>query len=296
MVEITQRYFSTARSPEFASEFSKVMRVPFQGSVLEIRDVNPEGASRVPVLFVPGWGANPESYADTISLLCNQGRRVISLSFTQTAKPIHRRGWPDVLTTKAFSLIEVILSMSLVEVDVIGHSEGCMNALMAADISGSQFRHFVLVAPPGFTGRESYLRIIYRAIRNAIAGGKEYKTMTTHEKERVDLKKAHLKAWSKQKGILAPIDAMQPGRMDILPVVKKLRGNPSSPKHGFCIILGVDDPMVDMGRFQRMCHQISPLVDGFLPVAGGHEKLVTQPISYAAATYLALESLERKYT
>jgi len=286
----------------FEEVFEDPEKISFQNGTIEVFDFDPgpekERENTPPVLFVPGGlGATPRSYKESIKTYFDAGRRTISISFSpeSTGNDLGKEDAPDILTAKANAILAVLKDRGVNQVDVIAHSEGCMNAILAAAKNAKQFRHFVFVAPPGLTGKESYLKILKKALQNIQYSKKEYENATTEERARIDQKKDELKEWLNKRGtIKGAVESMTPGLFEVDELVRTLQAEDNGNAHGISIIAGVDDKMLPIEKFQSK--NASELgIDGFYSVSGGHSHLFIQPGKYAHAAESALEALENKY-
>jgi pimeloyl-ACP methyl ester carboxylesterase len=280
----------------FEAQFASPERIPFMGGQIEVVDLKPEHLkTEVPVLFVGGFGVTPSAHKEGIAEYYRAGRRVLSLAYDSNSETIEKEGVPAILATKAAAILEVLKTKGVPQVDVIAHSEGCMNATMAAAEAGDKFRHFVFVAPPGMTGKESYMEILGSALQNMKYNKEQYANATEEERQRWDSGGADIRKWVKGRGVVkGNIEAMAPGRFEIDDMVRALQEAGDGATHGVSMVVGVDDKMVHMEKFQKR-DAASLGVDGFYSVKGGHSELSMHPDQYAYLAENALEALEQKY-
>jgi pimeloyl-ACP methyl ester carboxylesterase len=89
----------------------------------------------------------------------------------------HARTGPDnfegdnpEVAQKANTLLKVVEQMGAEKVDVIAHSEGALNAILAAKLYPEKFRNIVLVAPAGLIGKDSVPRLSGRFMAKVARG------------------------------------------------------------------------------------------------------------------------------
>lgn len=279
----------------FVRQFSHPEEIPFGTTQFESWDIQPfEQTKDTPILFVPGWGKTPRSYEDGLKEYSKAGRRVLTLSFPTEDLEMNEENenrFPVAQANRARAILALLEAKGIEKVDVVGHSEGCMNAAIAAEATPEFFRHFVFIAPPGLTGKESHLGIIKAGAKNASTSKAERKTATPEEEERYMQGENDIKEWLRKRGkIKGILESMNPGRIEIDDLIRDLK----TQGHGISIVAGADDHMVSMEKFQtKNAEELG--VDGFYSVAGGHERIAIKPEQYACLAEKALESLEKKY-
>lgn len=304
-LEVAREKVEQQVDQEFLRQFKTREKIDFLGTKgIEVADIVPEGAHEVPVLFVPGFGPGPDAYMESIEELYKGKRRVLVFSFptdiADEKQEFARRDTdlPFGQDIKSEVLRQIVRVKQLDQVDIVAHSEGCMNAIIAAFKEDSHFRNFVLVAPPGITGKESYLHIAGRGKKNAEASKKIQRQGSELEQARLEIKKHDIKRWLKERGVVSGIiESMEPGRFETAAMQAELhqRG------HGVSVVAGVDDAMISMSQLQRdntgTTRSAEDLgIDGFYSVAGGHDKLTTDPNRYGFLVADAVEKLEKKYS
>ncbi|HEX7042294.1 MAG TPA: alpha/beta hydrolase [Patescibacteria group bacterium] len=161
------------------SRYSKNLRqfienVKVSDGTFEIFRVQPQPERKTnlpPIVFLPGWGATPKSYQDTLAKFAEGGRDMISLRYLPNLPKINsifrRDRAKNELLEEAEQLRQVLGDkLGLSEVDVIAHSRGAALAveLVKASIknrdkSRLKFRKIAFVGPGSFRKRDSILRI-----------------------------------------------------------------------------------------------------------------------------------------
>ena len=132
----------------------------------DITEINPEKSKDdVPVFVSPGWGVTPESQEESLKTIAGEGRKVLTTSFSREKKI--EQSDSDIPTAelqKALSIIEVINKKGIDKVDAVGHSEGGLNLVIAANLFPEKFRNIVLISPAGMIENDSSLSLIKRFI------------------------------------------------------------------------------------------------------------------------------------
>lgn len=131
----------------------------------------------LPVFISPGWGVTSDSQRDTLRVLLEQGRSVISLSFSRNKvlKKELVKNIPSVEMQKALTIIEAIDKSKKERIDAIGHSEGGLNLAIAAMFYPEKFRNIVLINPASIIEEDSCLGLIKRFMLDE--GLEEFKSM-----------------------------------------------------------------------------------------------------------------------
>lgn len=132
----------------------------------DIEEINPEKSKDdVPVFVSPGWGVTPESQKESLESIAEEGRNVLTVSFSRDKKIEQSDGdIPAAELQKALSIIEAINKKGIDRVDAVGHSEGGLNLVIAANLFPEKFRNIVLVSPAGMVENDSSLSLIKRFI------------------------------------------------------------------------------------------------------------------------------------
>ncbi len=283
---------------KFEEQFDNFETIPFGNGVFEAIDISPDIISKeTPILLVPGFGKSPRSYKEVFFELYKSGRRILSL--TAPTSDIDEEGSLDVpkaQSDRARAVLELIQIKGIEKVDVVGHSEGGMNAVIAAEYEPDRFQHFVFVALPGVTDTQSYFEIAKRGIQNQVYTKQQKKIAGDDVRGRFEQSEEDIKQWVKERGGLkATIESMNPGKVDITEYVQKLH----QTGHGISIISGVEDKMLPMEEYQRTKEgekrSVEDLgVDGFYSVKKGHGELeVNGEMGFLVSH--AIDTLGKKY-
>lgn len=312
-------------------ERKHISKIDLGGISTDTLDVSPDAlADKTPVLIAPAWAIPLDAYKDGARVLVENGRR--ALSMTHPAERDHDlltnaqrervREFPAESIRKASELIAFIRAKGADAehpVDVVGHSEGAMNTVIAALLEPDLFRNIILYAPPGFAGPDSRMRLARGYISQVIEpmpiiGARNLKSLEARAPLSAD-DKADIEQLARDGKIgpnLVPISypaipeversdddkkamgsyglsyirkmpaALKMSQTELLQHTQTLR------RHGIGvgIISGVDDlvfPVADMAR-----HLSGGKVDAFLAVRGKHGQLADSPehAMFAAADIL----------
>lgn len=261
----------------FDAQLAQPEKMQFREGSFDFFDLTPEVLKdSVPVLFVTGFGKSPQSYRETLFEIYVSGRRVIGLSMPTEDVTVHEHerteNIPEVQTERALTLLYALIEKGIERADVVTHSEGGMNAAVAATIEPERFRNFVFIALPGVTSAVSYFEIAKRGFQNMKAVKQGVREGDLETRARYKRSNDDIKQWVKRRGGLkAAVESMNPGRVEIGQVVRDLHNT----GHGVSIIAHVDDKMLPMAEYQRN-EEDKPRsteelgIDGFYSVVEGH--------------------------
>ena len=191
------------------------------GEAVEVIDISPKKEKTdTPVLVAPGWGATPQFLRENIQRLVegsgpDGGRRTISINTphgidligarpgTSVSRAVARRRVgqaaeeevaEDYLTEETITeaeLRKVAATMRVLEdkkidkVDVVAHSEACINVLLAAVLYPEKIGNIVLINPAGLMSKDNPVSLsvrfsmdsIKRSLREVVSGfpgGKQF--------------------------------------------------------------------------------------------------------------------------
>ncbi len=301
-----------------------VLNLEVGGKETETIDMGTEHTADAPLLVAPGWASTLPVYAPMFRELVTAGRHIISLNHPRTGdKKIFSdeelqklSSFPEVERQKASNLLELLDSKHLSEgtkVDVIAHSEGCINAIAAAIARPERFRNIVLVAPPGFLGKDSLVRLatgflkwqalgrkgmptmeemsVSDEVRSAVeAEGRtipEYPTIAESKETKETQKIAFREGLKYQAGnpIRGAKEVIDMPSIQLDQAIQELR----EKGIGIVIVSGVDDPLFPTKMMAE--HFGKGELDGFLSVRGSHAQIGEQPERYAVAANQMLVAL-----
>lgn len=153
------------KSPEFNRQIKSTNSVESLGGwadYLYFQHETPrEGA--LPVLVASGWSEGTQILRDTAQEIFDDGREVIVIDHARrggikaSQTDFHRE-----ITHKATTLLNILDDAGLEKVDVIAHSEGALNTVLAASWQPERFRNIILVAPAGMIGGDTVPKLVGR--------------------------------------------------------------------------------------------------------------------------------------
>lgn len=184
------------------------------GKKVRTVDVSPESIKEdtLPVLFAPGWGAKPESYKGSLRMLFQNGRRAMSIEHMRYGGETHgaydsykdqvkkslmdqdiqenvveeklqklEENWnflseyfPPATLRRALSLLSILEIKNIKKADMIGHSEGGIDASVAKFLNPERVGNLVLVATGGLLGSDTTWDLVKRNAKQAQEEGKGY--------------------------------------------------------------------------------------------------------------------------
>jgi pimeloyl-ACP methyl ester carboxylesterase len=293
--------------------------VKINGGSIETIDLQPEKLTdEVPVLVAPAWAGSIEAYRNALETLAEQGRRVVSLNHARHGGelpapedlPELLKDMPTEELRKAESLLALLESKGIKQVDVVAHSEGAANALAAILLAPERFRNIVLVGPAGLIGEDNPIRLAKGFIKDSLMVNKptlEEIPISEEEKE-----------YRQKRGIESTNLPKLPGPpfsgTAFLDMVKYMASNPHRSVQeiidiartrleevikeahrrgvGIVIMSNVDDPVFPTGEISKMVN--GQMIDGFLSMRGGHGEIVGKPEHFMTAAEEMLRSLHAK--
>lgn len=141
------------------------------GAKARFVDIQPESlVSHIPVLVAGGWATGSKSLYQVGEEIQASGRRAILVDHARFGKPPEDGDFPAEIIHKANTLLTVLDKLGIDKTDVIAHSEGALNAVLAAMQQPERFRSLVLVAPAGMIGEDSILALASRFAPKVMRG------------------------------------------------------------------------------------------------------------------------------
>lgn len=234
----------------------------------EIVKIDPKRIKdNVPIFISPGWGVSPNSQKETLEVIADKERRVVTVDFIreQILKDKEDDGLQIAELQKSLAIVQALEKSGLEKVDAIGHSEGGLNLVIAAMLYPEKFRNIVLVAPAGITGKESYLNLIkrftidegmeeMRASANNMNSFYEYfKNLSKYFIKNVSLSKQEIKEMSES---------------DILEMTKVLK----QKGVGISVVCGVNDKVFPIENVINRVNASN--LDHFISTKGNHGSFI----------------------
>lgn len=279
-------------SSSFEQQYRKQVKLnSLEGSV-DITDISPpEITNPTPILLVPGWSENAATYKKSLRVIYEEKRKAVTVGNFKKDEEVSRSGEElDVEVLKAQLLLDTLSHKGFPQVDVIAHSEGAINALVAAMLEPSHFRNIVLDKPAGFIGFDTRAQLMGRfvklLIQEAVLRPKSLTDPTGAA--RAALRTARYCA-ENPKRVIEEMDALTSYDISDLISLLKDRGVMVS------VISGVDDPLFPVRRqVENMRNAGVPQIEGYYSVVGGHNELSIHPEKHTALAVNALDSLQRR--
>ena len=158
--------------PDFQTQFKTKKKIDFHGRSIAFVDVIPATLkSATPIFIAPGWGETPRTFRDLMHLLFDAGYRVISVTHPrQDLKLITSKNISRFELQKAEIILAVLHAQGIQKVNAIAHSEGAINAVLAAHTKTSAFSAIIMVGPGGLVENEGFVELTSRFIGNMLQG------------------------------------------------------------------------------------------------------------------------------
>lgn len=288
----------------FESQFAKKERFEVPGGVAEVTQVSPENhKTEVPVFLAPGWGLTAKTYKFAMEDLVKRGRTVITINHPRLGggsamdfKPEEAPDkYPAEQLRKALNILGVLEKKEIEKTDVIAHSEGAANAVIAAMLRPEKFRNIVLVAPAGLIGEDAFGRLLKgfagQMKRPASLGaGKGFSEIPISETEKAVSSAAlsDVLRYLAKNPIRGMKEAMEVSEIKIHKMLRYLK----EKGIGVVVMATVDDPVFPMDKIQKIAKE--DMLDGFLSLRGGHGTAFEHPELYMAAAEQMLTAVEEK--
>lgn len=279
----------------FEEQFAKKELFDVLDGKIEAVDVVPDTLkTETPLLLAPGWAASSETFKDSIKILFEKNRRVISLEHasegvSEDLMDEHlKQQYPADELRKAMALLALIKEKNIDKIDVITHSEGAINTAIAASLEPEKFRNIVFMAPGGMIGKDTFPKLAgrfsYGLIRDAIKNNfsEDFDKARGARAMKVAIKYMA----SNPKRALKESVAISSSQ--IHEIIKELH----SKGIGIAIASGVDDPAFPMDKMQETAK--ADQLDGFVSLKGSHNEIIDRPEKYVAAADELLDKLEKK--
>lgn len=295
----------------------EILRI--NGADVEVGEYIPENPkSEVPVLIAPGWSDTVEVHKKGMKILADEGRRALSLSHPRNGGTIadtfkeEAEKYPDEELRKAQNLLGLLEQKKINRVDVVAHSEGAINACIAAMLQPEKFRSIILYAPAGLIGNDNLLRLMWGTMMQSKR--KDLETLSgfpiTEEENVQDavIGKENL-SYMVQNPLRAFKETIAISQIQIQDILKYLR---SKGVH-VVVMAAVEDTFFPMGDVEETKDEQgnvtsrefvgnkgmqknvdSSFVDGFLSIRGGHMQFKSNPEIMMPVVESIISTLEIK--
>lgn len=271
--------------------------IKVEGGVAKTYDYSPNSGhlkSEIPLIVAPGCGGTEALYHEDIREFVDAfGRRVITLDHPKRHK--HAQSVTSKIgeiKVKARNILDIIHQKNLEKVDIVAHSRGAIDAILAASEHPEYIRNIVLVAPAGFMKDDSFRKLALRFAQNIFSRRPDslaHIPLSEQEKK--------LASWSFK--IETILHCVYGNLLNILEEIKEIAESHVYEKlgalkeHGVKIIIiaPVDDKVFPIGKLQEMVR--SQDINGFLSVVGEHGSF-PRITKFAEAIGGMLDTLEGK--
>lgn len=265
-----------------------------EGGVAKTYDYSPNSGrlkSEIPLIVAPGCGGTEALYHEDIREFVDTfSRRVITLDHPKRRE--HATSKIGEIEVKAHNILDVIRQKNLRKVDIVAHSRGAMDTMLAASKHPEYVRNMVLVAPAGFIKDDSFRKLALRFAQNVFSKRPEslaHIPLSEQEKR--------FASWSFK--IETIFHCVYGNLLNILEEIKEIAESHVYEKlgtlkeHGVKIIIiaPVDDKVFPIEKLQEMVR--SQDINGFLSVVGEHGSF-PRITKFAEAIGGILDMLEEK--
>lgn len=268
-------------------ESPEVLRVGAEE--ISIHDVVPaHPKTEVPVVFGPGFNANPRIYKENILVLAEEGRRVLSADAPHGVTTDIEHDTAPAELRKAAAILEMLAYKGIEKTDAIGHSEAGIYLTAAALIAPGKFRNLVLSNPAGMIGKGGIGALLLRFLKD-----ERKNTKYTAEHPNPDAGKVEFDLGNLLK-IINSNPAQSIRELDAI-AAADIRDALTTLKEqgvGISIIHSADDEIFPMSQMQKMANV--SMLDGFYSVGGTHQVINKRPTQYTQLAEAALTALEEK--
>jgi len=273
-------------------------------------DVRPsEAKSEYPVTVIPGWNATPETWKNNIREIVAAGRRAVSIDAAHGSEITINADTSEAELRRMSAVVSALDHLRIQKSDLVGHSNGGLDALLLAHSFPERFRNIVLINPAGLIGSDSFIKLVGRfAKEKASTTFQAIKEGTNEENIRIN-KIGSRSMLNSPRWSFKEVQSL--ANADVVELLREVKQKGVK----IVIIHGPDDPVFP---FERMSSQLSEqktikdrlgenrpgeggaileLVDGVYSVRGGHQTFVAKASEYTRIIDMALTALEseKKY-
>ena len=278
----------------FEEQFEDKQTFELFGGTVEYVDIKPEHQkSDVPVIFALGWGETPETFKDSIRVMSERGRRVISISHARGGGKVDRgeiKGdYPEEELRKSFAILKILEEKNISKADVVAHSEGGINTAIAATIETARFRNIIFVNVGGLIGSDKFPKLAGRFSMNFI---QEALLLGTEQDPTRTLRIAKTVSETTKYILKNPLRALKESVAISASETDEMLGSLHDKGVGIVVMNGVDDPVFPVKKMQEIVKREQ--IDGFLSVEGGHNEIFANPEKFIPAIDNMLDTLEKR--
>ena len=258
-------------------------------------DIQPESLkTKIPTAMLGGWGGTAEMYRENMRSLVTAGRRAFSVTAPHGIDYDKAEfsledvdNIPDAELRKIAALINSLEEKQIKKIDAIGHSEGCLDIILAATLYPERFRDIVLVNPAGMIGKDNPWRLATSFAREVVKG-------YVDEVRKNGLSEPMLRA-IRETTTAVINDPVQSFR-EVLALsnaqIHELLIGLREKGIGISIVSAVDDGVFPDKRMQEIVTK--DMVDGYFTVSGHHAQFQLDAERYTQLADYALEMMQQK--
>lgn len=289
------------KTPSFEEQIHNKSTVESHGGIANYTYFKNESPREgvLPVLVAGGWSEGTASLRDSAEVVYKDGRSVILVDHARDGRQKDQTDNTNPETAqRAHTLLGVLDAENLKKVDVIAHSQGALDAVVAAKLHPERFNSIVLVAPAGLIGEDSVPRLVSRFVPKIIRGitkdAREIKQRDPESAKRfANAGPSYIKAnpmkGLREVGAIARTQIDQ-DLLDLREAGIKIAVLQSQGDRGF--------PANRIGK-QVIIHELEGNIDAYASVAAkdaGHDDLIIHPERATQAAVDLLNSLSQSFT
>lgn len=256
----------------FEANYNTRHQLLVKGGQVEAIDLKPNNlTTATPILLAPGWSETIEVNRVVLEELFNSGRRVVTLNHARKGIAVESE-LPKAVDRKSASLLALLEYFDLDKVDIIAHSEGGLNATIAALKVPEKIRNLILIGSSGLLLKDNLLKLALRftneGLGMALGSGK---TQTEAQPLLDTVTNISRYVLSNPVWSLQEVDSI--ANQYIIGDLRELQNKGV----GISIIYNVDDRVFPIALFERAA--LATLMDkeklgGFYSVIGNHNAVL----------------------
>lgn len=286
---------SLKKSESFEEKWQSPEKVILLDQEVEVYDIRPEvEKTNVPVFLAPGWGGTPAMHKQNVETLFKEGRRTLLLN-TPHGINFSREDFSsqeigeitDAELREIAALINCIKEKNIEKVDVVAHSQGCIDTVLTAMLYPEYFRNIVLVNPAGMIGEDNFARLVVSFSADIVKGYIEEIRRNGIQKPLLSNTRVVATTETIIKNpllALREVLAISDAQIHEFLIELKKQGI------GISVVGAVDDEVFPSNRMQKIVTK--DMVDGFCVTRGAHAQFNLEPDAYTGLAESALTSME----
>ena len=275
------------------------------GNIMKLHDMKPLSEEvLLPVAVFPVCAERVELWKGIVRGLVSRGRRVLitdalhGIAYSRNSISLNDRA-TDVEYRKTAAVFAGMAAAHVEKVRGVGHSEGCIELLIAAASYPERFRDLCLIAPAGLMGKDTVSEFRQRqredgTITKKLHDDPTYKfEIHPDDPQPTDIKGVALLNPTQTANEIRSIASIQ--THDLLRIIKE-------SGIGVVIVHSKDDVVIPFDRLMRTLNRqkrpgeddLSGVVDDVIMYSGAHSLLFDLPATFADLVNGAFNALESK--